>query len=81
MPHGSEYVVLGGLDWNTEYEVRVVAVNQKGKSEPGILSFRTATEPTTMPGTRFILPCMHVRTHTRHIICYCKAFMWGEKKS
>ncbi|XP_051903209.1 neural cell adhesion molecule 1a isoform X5 [Hippocampus zosterae] len=50
MPHGSEYVVLGGLDWNTEYEVRVVAVNQKGKSEPGILSFRTATEPTTMPG-------------------------------
>ncbi|XP_019725154.1 neural cell adhesion molecule 1a isoform X3 [Hippocampus comes] len=50
MPHSSEYVVLGGLDWNTEYEVRVVAVNQKGKSEPGILSFRTATEPTTMPG-------------------------------
>ncbi|XP_077402546.1 neural cell adhesion molecule 1a isoform X6 [Vanacampus margaritifer] len=50
MPHSSEYVVLSGLDWNTEYEVRIVAVNQKGKSEPGVLSFRTATEPTTMPG-------------------------------
>ncbi|XP_061155440.1 neural cell adhesion molecule 1a isoform X7 [Syngnathus typhle] len=50
MPRSSEYVVLSGLDWNTEYEIRIVAVNQKGKSEPGILSFRTATEPTTMPG-------------------------------
>ncbi|XP_049598587.1 neural cell adhesion molecule 1a isoform X7 [Syngnathus scovelli] len=50
MPRSSEYVVLSGLDWNTEYEVRIVAVNQKGKSEPGILSFRTASEPTTMPG-------------------------------
>ncbi|XP_067464848.1 neural cell adhesion molecule 1a isoform X1 [Thunnus thynnus] len=50
LPHGSEYVVLSGLDWNTEYEVRVVAENQQGKSEPGILSFRTATEPTTIPG-------------------------------
>ncbi|XP_077360439.1 neural cell adhesion molecule 1a isoform X3 [Festucalex cinctus] len=50
MPHSSEYVVLSGLDWNTEYEVRIVAVNQKGKSQPGVLSFRTATEPTTMPG-------------------------------
>ncbi|XP_045894782.1 neural cell adhesion molecule 1a isoform X8 [Micropterus dolomieu] len=49
LPHGSEYVVLSGLDWNTEYEVHVVAENQRGKSEPGILSFRTATEPTTIP--------------------------------
>nr|XP_061801596.1 neural cell adhesion molecule 1-like [Nerophis lumbriciformis] len=51
IPHGSEHVVLNGLDWNTEYEVRIVAVNSKGRSEPGVLSFRTATEPTTMPDT------------------------------
>ncbi|XP_077596393.1 neural cell adhesion molecule 1a isoform X6 [Stigmatopora nigra] len=50
MPQSSEYVVLHGLDWNTEYEVRIVAVNSKGRSQPGTLSFRTATEPTTMPG-------------------------------
>ncbi|XP_051257986.1 neural cell adhesion molecule 1a isoform X14 [Dicentrarchus labrax] len=49
LPHGSEYVVLSGLEWNTEYEVHVVAENQQGKSEPGILSFRTAIEPTTIP--------------------------------
>ncbi|XP_051257985.1 neural cell adhesion molecule 1a isoform X13 [Dicentrarchus labrax] len=51
LPHGSEYVVLSGLEWNTEYEVHVVAENQQGKSEPGILSFRTAIEPTTIPAT------------------------------
>ncbi|XP_029924427.1 neural cell adhesion molecule 1a isoform X4 [Myripristis murdjan] len=49
LPHGSDYVVLSGLDWNTEYEVYVVAENQQGKSKPGVLSFRTATEPTTVP--------------------------------
>ncbi|XP_058484342.1 neural cell adhesion molecule 1a isoform X2 [Solea solea] len=49
LPHGSEYVVLFGLDWDTEYEVHVVAENQQGRSDPGILSFRTATEPTTIP--------------------------------
>uniref|UniRef100_A0A8D3CFU5 Neural cell adhesion molecule 1a n=1 Tax=Scophthalmus maximus TaxID=52904 RepID=A0A8D3CFU5_SCOMX len=49
IPNASEYVVLSGLDWNTEYEVHVVAVNQQGKSEPGTVSFRTATEPTTVP--------------------------------
>uniref|UniRef100_A0A7N8XKY2 Neural cell adhesion molecule 1a n=1 Tax=Mastacembelus armatus TaxID=205130 RepID=A0A7N8XKY2_9TELE len=51
LPYGSEYVVLSGLDWNTEYEVHVVAENQQGKSEPGILSFRTASEPTNIPDT------------------------------
>ncbi|XP_041863974.1 neural cell adhesion molecule 1a isoform X20 [Melanotaenia boesemani] len=49
LPHGSEYILLSGLDWNTEYEVHVVAENQQGKSEPGIISFRTAMEPTTIP--------------------------------
>uniref|UniRef100_A0A8C7VSZ6 Neural cell adhesion molecule 1 n=1 Tax=Oncorhynchus mykiss TaxID=8022 RepID=A0A8C7VSZ6_ONCMY len=50
LPHGSEYVVLSSLDWNTEYEVYVVAENQQGKSQPGTISFRTAAEPTTIPG-------------------------------
>nr|XP_046267053.1 neural cell adhesion molecule 1a isoform X4 [Scatophagus argus] len=49
LPHGSEYVVLSGLDWNTEYEVHVVAENQQGKSQPATVSFRTAIEPTTIP--------------------------------
>nr|ALR85666.1 neural cell adhesion molecule 1 isoform 140a [Oncorhynchus mykiss] len=51
LPHGSEYVVLSSLDWNTEYEVYVVAENQQGKSPPGTISFRTAAEPTTIPDT------------------------------
>ncbi|XP_041657635.1 neural cell adhesion molecule 1a isoform X3 [Cheilinus undulatus] len=49
LPHDSDYAVLSGLDWDTEYEVHVVAENQQGKSQPGIFSFRTATEPTTIP--------------------------------
>uniref|UniRef100_A0A8C9YP46 Neural cell adhesion molecule 1a n=1 Tax=Sander lucioperca TaxID=283035 RepID=A0A8C9YP46_SANLU len=49
LPRNSEYVTLNGLDWNTEYEVHVVAENQQGKSEPAIISFRTATDPTTIP--------------------------------
>ncbi|XP_051955290.1 neural cell adhesion molecule 1-like isoform X1 [Xyrauchen texanus] len=52
LPNGSEYVVLRGLEWNTEYEVYVVAENQQGRSEPVTLSFRTLPEPTTIPGTR-----------------------------
>ncbi|XP_028450617.1 neural cell adhesion molecule 1a isoform X9 [Perca flavescens] len=51
LPHNSEYVTLNGLDWNTEYEVHVVAENQQGKSEPAVISFRTTTDPTTIPGT------------------------------
>ncbi|XP_034539537.1 neural cell adhesion molecule 1-like [Notolabrus celidotus] len=48
-PHDSEHAVLSGLEWDTEYEVHVVAENEQGKSEPGIYSFRTAAEPTTVP--------------------------------
>ncbi|XP_029303322.1 neural cell adhesion molecule 1a isoform X13 [Cottoperca gobio] len=48
-PHDSDYVLLSGLDWNTEYEVYVVAENRQGKSEPAVISFRTATDPTTIP--------------------------------
>ncbi|XP_029546674.1 neural cell adhesion molecule 1a isoform X1 [Salmo trutta] len=51
LPNGSEYVVLNSLDWNTEYEVYVVAENQQGKSQPGTLSFTTAAEPTAIPDT------------------------------
>ncbi|XP_047235171.1 neural cell adhesion molecule 1a isoform X14 [Girardinichthys multiradiatus] len=51
LPPASEYIMLNGLDWNTDYEIRVVAENQRGRSEPSITSFRTATEPTTIPDT------------------------------
>uniref|UniRef100_A0A671RYZ4 Neural cell adhesion molecule 1-like n=2 Tax=Sinocyclocheilus anshuiensis TaxID=1608454 RepID=A0A671RYZ4_9TELE len=51
LPNGSEYVVLRGLDWNTEYEVNIIAENQRGRSEPGKLSFRTLPEPTAIPET------------------------------
>uniref|UniRef100_A0A8C1INV8 Neural cell adhesion molecule 1a n=1 Tax=Cyprinus carpio TaxID=7962 RepID=A0A8C1INV8_CYPCA len=51
LPNGSEYVVLRGLEWNTEYEVSVIAENQRGRSDPGILSFRTLPEPTAIPET------------------------------
>ncbi|XP_055731640.1 neural cell adhesion molecule 1-like isoform X13 [Salvelinus fontinalis] len=51
LPNGSEYVVLNSLDWNTEYEVYVVAENQQGKSQPGTLFFWTAAEPTAIPAT------------------------------
>ncbi|XP_068069545.1 neural cell adhesion molecule 1b isoform X3 [Danio rerio] len=46
LPSGSEYVMLIGLDWDTEYDVFVVAENQQGKSKPGTLTFRTSSEPT-----------------------------------
>ncbi|XP_026794801.1 neural cell adhesion molecule 1a isoform X11 [Pangasianodon hypophthalmus] len=51
VPNGSEFLVLRGLDWNTEYEVSVVAENQQGRSQPGILFFRTSAEPTAIPAT------------------------------
>ncbi|XP_033486775.1 neural cell adhesion molecule 1b isoform X2 [Epinephelus lanceolatus] len=49
LPSVSEYVILSGLDWDTEYNINVVAENQKGKSEPATMSFRTATEPEAIP--------------------------------
>lgn len=51
VPSSSDYVMLSGLDWNTDYEVQVVAENRQGKSLPGVLSLRTAAEPTSIPGT------------------------------
>uniref|UniRef100_A0A3Q4MPQ3 Neural cell adhesion molecule 1a n=1 Tax=Neolamprologus brichardi TaxID=32507 RepID=A0A3Q4MPQ3_NEOBR len=49
LPSDSTYIVLNSLEWNTEYEVHVVAENEQGKSKPGILTFKTDTEPTTVP--------------------------------
>ncbi|XP_036005615.1 neural cell adhesion molecule 1b isoform X4 [Fundulus heteroclitus] len=49
MPSVSDYVVLRGLEWDTEYDVYVVAENQKGKSPPASMSFRTSSEPEAIP--------------------------------
>ncbi|XP_039619950.1 neural cell adhesion molecule 1a isoform X7 [Polypterus senegalus] len=50
LPALSDYAVITGLEWNTEYEVSVEAVNQQGKSKPAIFMFRTSPQPTAMPG-------------------------------
>ncbi|XP_072548252.1 neural cell adhesion molecule 1b isoform X3 [Salminus brasiliensis] len=49
LPSVSEYVLLSGLEWNTEYEVFVVAENQQGRSKPGILTFRTSSKRNAIP--------------------------------
>ncbi|XP_072342722.1 neural cell adhesion molecule 1-like isoform X1 [Scyliorhinus torazame] len=49
LPSDSEYVILANLEWNSEYEVYVVAENQQGKSQAGSVSFRTSVEPTVIP--------------------------------
>ncbi|KAF7699940.1 hypothetical protein HF521_002898 [Silurus meridionalis] len=49
VPSTSGHVLLSGLDWNTEYDVTVVAENQQGRSQPGSLNFRTSSEPSTTP--------------------------------
>ncbi|XP_060702956.1 neural cell adhesion molecule 1-like isoform X8 [Hemiscyllium ocellatum] len=51
LPSDSEYVILANLEWNSEYEVYVVAENLQGKSEAGSVSFRTSVEPTVIPAT------------------------------
>nr|XP_055052249.1 neural cell adhesion molecule 1b isoform X7 [Misgurnus anguillicaudatus] len=45
MPHVSSHVILNELQWDTEYDVIVVAENQQGRSSPSTLTFRTSTEP------------------------------------
>lgn len=47
----SDQIMLRSLDWNTEYEVVVVAENQQGKSKAALFNFRTTTKPTVIPGT------------------------------
>uniref|UniRef100_A0A8C2X2I4 Neural cell adhesion molecule 1b n=1 Tax=Cyclopterus lumpus TaxID=8103 RepID=A0A8C2X2I4_CYCLU len=51
-PSGSDYVVLHGLEWDTEYNIYVVAENQKGKSQPATMSFRTSTQPDAIPAVQ-----------------------------
>ncbi|XP_024133340.1 neural cell adhesion molecule 1b isoform X7 [Oryzias melastigma] len=48
-PSDSEYVVLRGLKWDTEYNIYVVAENEKGKSSPATMSFRTSSKPEAIP--------------------------------
>ncbi|XP_065137446.1 neural cell adhesion molecule 1b isoform X3 [Paramisgurnus dabryanus] len=45
MPRVSSHVILSELQWDTEYDVIVVAENQQGRSSPSTLTFRTSTEP------------------------------------
>ncbi|XP_053279499.1 neural cell adhesion molecule 1b isoform X4 [Pleuronectes platessa] len=52
LPSGSDYVVLSSLEWDTEYNVYVVAENQKGKSQAASMSFRTSTQPEAIPATQ-----------------------------
>ncbi|XP_034557586.1 neural cell adhesion molecule 1b isoform X3 [Notolabrus celidotus] len=49
LPASSEHVILSGLQWDTDYNVYVVAENQKGKSQPASMSFRTSAEPEAIP--------------------------------
>ncbi|XP_016532393.1 neural cell adhesion molecule 1a isoform X11 [Poecilia formosa] len=73
LPSTSNYAMLSGLDWNTDYEVRVVAENQRGRSEPSITSFRTASEPTTVPAT---LGCHCVSCSLATLLLSALTFLW-----
>ncbi|XP_077466920.1 neural cell adhesion molecule 1b isoform X9 [Stigmatopora argus] len=52
MPSDSDYVILSGLDWDTDYDISVVAENQKGKSQRATMSVRTSVQPAVMPATQ-----------------------------
>ncbi|XP_059913010.1 neural cell adhesion molecule 1a isoform X12 [Gadus macrocephalus] len=73
VPHGSDHVLLQALDWNTEYEVYVVAENQQGKSKPAIVSFRTAMQPTAIPAT---LGCSSLACNAASILLSVVAVLW-----
>ncbi|XP_053363174.1 neural cell adhesion molecule 1b isoform X1 [Clarias gariepinus] len=49
VPSTRGHVLLSDLEWNTDYDVTVVAENQQGKSQPGSLNFRTSYVPSTTP--------------------------------
>ncbi|KAM6907917.1 neural cell adhesion molecule 1a isoform 4-T4 [Xenentodon cancila] len=73
LPYSSEYAVLSGLDWDTEYEVLVVAENQQGRSKPGILRYRTPVEPTTVPAT---LGCQSVTYSVAPLLLSTLTLLW-----
>ncbi|CAM9106792.1 unnamed protein product, partial [Lampetra planeri] len=58
MPSDSENVVLRGLQWDTEYDISLLAENQKGKSQPATMSIRTSTEPAAIPEAPFSVGIM-----------------------
>lgn len=64
MPRNSDYVVLSGLLWDTEYEVLVVAENQKGKSEAATVTLRTAPQPEAIPGRTLPPPTLSLQQAT-----------------
>ncbi|XP_057695173.1 neural cell adhesion molecule 1b isoform X2 [Corythoichthys intestinalis] len=49
MPSDSDHVTLSGLEWDTDYDISVVAENQKGKSQRASMSMRTSVQPAVMP--------------------------------
>uniref|UniRef100_A0A7M4EFW5 Neural cell adhesion molecule 1 n=1 Tax=Crocodylus porosus TaxID=8502 RepID=A0A7M4EFW5_CROPO len=51
LPSDSDHVMLKSLDWNTEYEVYVVAENQQGKSKAAHYAFKTSAQPTVIPAS------------------------------
>uniref|UniRef100_A0A673NMP6 Neural cell adhesion molecule 1-like n=1 Tax=Sinocyclocheilus rhinocerous TaxID=307959 RepID=A0A673NMP6_9TELE len=79
LPNVSEYVMLIGLEWDTEYDVFVVAENQQGKSKPGTLTFRTSSEPAATTGNHHpslpppllpsLLLCVHPLTSSNSTHC------------
>uniref|UniRef100_A0A673NJA5 Neural cell adhesion molecule 1-like n=1 Tax=Sinocyclocheilus rhinocerous TaxID=307959 RepID=A0A673NJA5_9TELE len=92
LPNVSEYVMLIGLEWDTEYDVFVVAENQQGKSKPGTLTFRTSSEPAATTGNHHpslpppllpsLLLCVHPRltsSNSTHccIMSRCVCFLFA----
>ncbi|XP_039473880.1 neural cell adhesion molecule 1a isoform X10 [Oreochromis aureus] len=73
LPSDSTYILLNSLEWNTEYEVHVVAENEQGKSKPGILAFKTDTEPTTVPAT---LGCQCVTCSLAALLLSVLTVLW-----
>uniref|UniRef100_A0A673NFL8 Neural cell adhesion molecule 1-like n=1 Tax=Sinocyclocheilus rhinocerous TaxID=307959 RepID=A0A673NFL8_9TELE len=75
LPNVSEYVMLIGLEWDTEYDVFVVAENQQGKSKPGTLTFRTSSEPAATTGNHHpslpppLLPSLLLLTSSNSTHC------------
>ncbi|KAL8173546.1 UNVERIFIED_CONTAM: Neural cell adhesion molecule 1 [Gekko kuhli] len=66
LPSGSDHIMLKSLNWNSEYEVFVIAENQQGKSKPAHYAFRTSAQPTIIPESRkeliFVTLCETVQT-------------------
>ncbi|XP_024119178.1 neural cell adhesion molecule 1a isoform X12 [Oryzias melastigma] len=73
VPSLSEHMTLNGLAWNTEYEVHVVAENQQGRSDPGVVSIKTAAQPTAIPAT---LGCQSVTCSLASLLLSVLTLLW-----